>query len=266
MTVPINRAKKPVKLTGEFMGERLTDDDFLTAMCPDTPADLRKDLLDATTKYGFGEVSGFDEYRLFRTQYNQIKSVVYREAGLTALAMYDKYRPIVEAAILRVTSVGDVTGTFMGPASSSSAEQWIARQIVEDTFGMSTADRIHSTGGTGTFHVVPRGNVGASPGTFGTTNDKQMLVIFYYQNDLNPRTVETIQENSNDDIGNRSPFEVYSQMQRGNEGVILRPGCLVIDDNKNIDIDAHVLQNEDVTLMPQGVDIDTRDNVTELIS
>jgi len=256
-----------VNLSGTVFGESLSGEDFIEALCPDTPNDLRKQLVDAANTYGWSkDVKGMSEYKLFLSQYNQIKQAVYREAGLTALRLYDKYQPIVEAAIMRVTSTGDVTGNFTGPISSDKAEEWVIRQINEDTFGMSAGNRVFSTGGAGTFHVIPRAGVGASdPGSYTTQSDKQMLLIFYYQNDLNPRTVETIQESSNDDLGNRAPFDAFSQMQRGNEGLITRPGCLVIDDNKTIDINAHVLQNTDVDLMPQGIEINTRDQVTELI-
>lgn len=135
MTVSIDRAWKTVNLKGTVFGEHLSDDKYIEALCPDTPSDLKADLLDAAGRFGFSkDVKGMNEHKLFKQQYMQVKQVVYREAGLAGLKLYERYQPIVEAAVLRASNVGDVTGNFLGAASTSGAEEWVVRQIQEDTF------------------------------------------------------------------------------------------------------------------------------------
>lgn len=253
----------------EDLNEELTDHDFVRALCPDTPDALVDDLVQATKKYAWGVTEGYNEYELFREQYAHIKQVAYRELGLTALELYNRYQLIVEAAILKVTNWGDITGDFLGNRAREDAKQWMIRQIQTDTFDIDANERIFTTGDHSAtaghpFHVVPRNAVAANTDTYTTVNDKQMVLIFYYQSDLSPRVLECISERIADSLGWRAPFDIYSQLQRGNTGIATRPGCLVVDDNEELDINAWCLANAETDIMPQGVDIITRDEIQEL--
>ncbi|MEA1998124.1 MAG: hypothetical protein U9N61_02190 [Euryarchaeota archaeon] len=279
MTISIDHAERThtTVLEGvvyEDTGEKLTDHDFVKALSGDIPDALVDDLVQATQKYAWGIAEGYDEYHLFREQYAQIKQVAVREHGLTALELYDRYMPIVEAAILKVTNWGDVTGDFLGDRAREESQQWFIRQICTDSFsddtdtgaGVAVTDRIYSVTGTGhAYGIVPRVNGDAQNTTYvHTYNDEQMLAIFYYQNDLSPRVTERAQEYINDSLGWRTPFDVWSQSNRGNEGIATRPGCLVVDDNKRFRAHGWAVAAGDVDIFPQGVDIITRNEIVEL--
>lgn len=256
----------------EDTAEMLTDHDYLKAICPDIPDALVDDLVQATKKYAWGIAEGYDEYHLFREEYAQIKQVAVREHGLTALELYDRYMPVAEAAVLKVTNWGDTTGDFLGSRARADAEQWMMRQINTDSVGLVAADDVRSfaTGGASVdttdypYHIVPQAAVGSDTTYYTTIDDKQILLIFYYQSSLSPRVLESVSEHLNDSVGWRTPFDVYSQLQRGNEGIATRPGCLVVDDNKQLDINAWCLEDANTDILPQGIDIITRDQIQEL--
>jgi hypothetical protein len=253
-------------------GEELEGKEYVKALCPDTPSSLIDDLVQASEKYTWIKTEGFDEYRLFREEYAHIQNVATRERGLVAFYLYERYRLIVEAAVLKETNFGDVTGDFLGNRAREGSDQWIIRQICTDSVDIVAGDRTFTTGGTSVtpgfypFHIVPRVAVGSDVTYYTTDNDKQMLLIFYYQSDLGPRVLESVSEKINDSIGWRTPFDVYSQLQRGNEGITTRPGCLVVDHNKRLDINAWCLENDETDIMPQGIDINTRMQIRELNS
>jgi hypothetical protein len=150
------------------------------------------------------------------------------------------------------------------------------RQINTDSVGLVTANdvRIIATGNTSItsdpprpFHIVPQATVSAwdsAADYYTTKQDKQMLLIFYYESSLSPRVLETVSERINDSVGWRTPFDVYSQLSRGNEGIATRPGCLVVDDGKQLSINAFNLINAETDILPQGIDIITRDQIQEL--
>jgi hypothetical protein len=258
----------------EDTGEMLTDHDYLKAICPDVPDALVDDLVQATKKYAWGIAEGYDEYHLFREEYAQIKQVAVREHGLTALELYDRYMTVAEAAVLKVTNWGDTTGDFLGSRARESSEQWMMRQQCTDSFAFATdTERILATGALSNtasnfpYHIIPQKAVGTWDSTadyYTTINDKQMLLIFYYESTLSPRVLETVAEHINDSVGWRAPFDVYSQLSRGNEGIATRPGCLVVDDGKHLSINAWCLINAETDILPQGVDIITRDQIQEL--
>lgn len=263
---------KKVELSGKCFehGPALDREDFVRALCPDTSGDLIEKLVTATDKFAFGKiVERYDEYCLFRRQYEQICQVACRERGLEAFELYRKYKPIVEAAVLKLlTETGTEEIFFGNQAYGANADRFTMRQIQTDTFGIAAADRTYSTGGVSTagnpFHVVPRHAVGVDPSVYTTTVNEQMLLIFYYQSDLGPRVLESISEYINDSVEWRVPFDIYSQLQRGDMGIVQRPGCLIVGSNKKLDINAWALKNDDVDILPQGVEIVKRKLITEL--
>ena len=250
--------------------EVLKGKDYVKALCPDTPSALIDSLVEATKKYAWGQTEGFNEYSLFREAYAHIQNVALRERGLITFQLYERYRPIVEAAVLKVTNWGDTTGDFLGPRARTLSDQWMIRQICTDSVGMVAGDRTFTTGGTSggvgnyPFHIVPRVAVGSDSDTYTTVNDKQMMLIFYYQSDLETGVLERVGEYIDDSVGWRAPFDVYSQLKRGNEGIATRPGCLVVDDNRKLDINAWCLENAETDIMPQGVDLNTRMEIQEV--
>lgn len=253
----------------EDTGFELSEEDYVKAICPDIPDALVGDLVQAASDYAWGIAEGYDEYALFREQYAQIKQVAVREHGLVALELYDRYRTIAEAAVLKVSNWGDTTGDFLGPRARESAEQWMIRQINTDSVQIEDEGRTFNTNALSltadhAFHIVPRVAVSADTTAYTTIDDKQMLLIFYYESTLSPRVLEFVSEHLNDSVGWRTPFDIYSQLARGNEGIATRPGCLVVDDNKQLDINAWCLAIADTDIMPQGIDLITRDQIQEL--
>ena len=262
---------RKIELSGKCYGHgpAIEKQDFVRALCPDTADSLVEKLVRATEKYAFGMVeSTYNEYCLFRRQYEQICQVALRESGFTAFELYRLYKPVVEAAVLKLLT--EVTEeVFYGGRATESSDRFFIRQIQTDTFGIAAADRTYPTGGVSTagnpFHVVPRGAVGgADPGPYPTTANEQMLLIFYYQSDLGPRALESISEYINDNLTWRTPFGIYSQLQRGNMGIAQRPGCLVVESNRNLQINAWCLEADDTDIMPQGIEICKRKNIQEL--
>ncbi len=277
MTVTKGRATYSTELSGEVFGETLEGKDYIKALCPDIDPSLCDDLVEACESYGWGRIKDYDEHLLFLANYMQIKHQVYREAveiagdfvgGLSAFTLYDRYQKIVEACILKVTNWGDITGEFMGPIARTGTEQWFVRQIDTDTFWFGATQSIppaaHSEAlnAIGTAQLlVPRRTVG---GTALAVNDEQMFIIFYYRSDLNPRSLDYIQEEVNDDWGVRPVMNVYSQLQRGNMGIITRHGCLIVDDNNQYECHGMPLDNVACDFMPQGIDLTTRNVAVDL--
>lgn len=99
-----NAIGKPISLSEETVA----------GLSPDTEETLLEDLAAATQDRGWGKVKGLNEKNLFDTQYNQIKQSVYREAGVTALKLYDKYKDLVEAAVLLFSGPDKADENFLG--------------------------------------------------------------------------------------------------------------------------------------------------------
>lgn len=263
---------KKVELSGKCYehGPAIEREEFVRALCPDTSGDLVEKLVKAVDKSAFGKIVGnYNEYCLFRRQYEQICQVALRESGFTAFELYRLYKPIVEAAVLKLlTETGTEESFYGSQAYGANADRFTMRQIQTDTFGIAAGNRTYPTGGVSTagnpFHVVPRHAVGADPTVYTTTVNEQMLLIFYYQSDLGPRVLESISEYINDSLGWRVPFDIYSQLQRGNMGITQRPGCLVVESNKKLDINAWCLESANTDIMPQGIEICKRKNIQEL--
>lgn len=261
---------KKVELSGKCYehGPAIDHEEFVRALCPDTADTLVDKLVKSADNYAFGLVEGkYNEYCLFRRQYEQICQVALRESGLTAFELYRTYKPIVEAAVLKLLT--EVTEeAFFGGRATESSDRFFIRQIQTNTFGIAAGDRKYATGGVSTagnpFHIVPRHAVGVDDTVYTTTANEQMILIFYYQSDLDPRVLESISEYINDNLTWRTPFDIYSQLQRGNMGIVQRPGCLVVESNKKLDINAWALKNDDVDILPQGVEICKRKNIQEL--
>ena len=263
---------KKVELSGKCYehAPAIEKKDFVRALCPDTAGDLVDKLVQATEKYAFGIVEGhYNEYCLFRRQYERICQVAYREAGFAALELYRMYKPIVEAAVLELLTEKKTEEQFYGNRATVNSDRFIMRQIQSDTFGIPPNDRTfpitdHSGTAGYPFHVVPRHDVGSNSSVYTTTANEQMILIFYYQSDLGPRVLESISEFVNDDLEWRNPFDIYSQLQRGNMGIVQRPGCLVVGTNRDLDINAWCLETGNTDILPQGVEIVKRKLITEL--
>ena len=268
---------KKVELSGKCYkhGPAIEKENFVRALCPDTADDLIEKLVKATERYAFGRVEGkYDEYCLFRRQYERICRVALRESGLTAFELYKRYKPIVEAAVLKLLTEKATEEVFYGNRATVSSDKFIMRQIQTDTFNLGgqnrvpAADRTFTTGDVSTagrpFHVVPRVIVGTDATTYTTIANEQMILIFYYQSDLGPRVLESISENINDNLAWRTPFDIYSQLQRGNMGIAQRPGCLIVESNRNLDINAWCLEDADTDILPQGIEIVKRKHIQEL--
>jgi len=265
---------KKVELSGKCYvhGPALEKQDFVRALCPDTADTLVEKLVTAADKYAFGLVEGkYNEYCLFRREYERICQVALRESGYTAFELYRTYKPIVEAAVLKLLT--EVTeDTFYGSRATASSDRFFIRQICMDTFGLATTPvqsrtfTITTTSvATGNpFHVIPRVDVSADTTFYTTPANEQMLLIMYYQSDLGPRVLENISEYINDNLTWRVPFDVYSQLQRGNMGIVQRPGCLIVESNRKLDINAWCLETGDTDIMPQGIEICKRKNIQEL--
>lgn len=277
MTVTRDVSVYQTTLEGEVFGTALTGVDYVKALCPDIDPATARHLDEATRLYGWTTVKDYDEHMLFLQQYMQIKHQVYREAvevggdpvgGLSAFNLYDRYQKIVEAAVLKITNWGDLTGDFLGHiARTATTTQWIVRQMSSDTFYNGINQCIPQANynevlTAGSQLLVPR--VGSGQANCVTYNDEQMYLIFYYRSDLNPRGVEYIQETVNDDWGQRPPMDVYAQSQKGNMGIITRPGCLVVDDNTNYFVGGYPVGLIEHDFMPQGIDLITRNQVHEL--
>jgi len=273
MTIASARAAHTVTLSGEVFGETLTGMKYIQALCPDIDPPLAGDLIQAVDDFGWGVVQDYDERTLFQQQYMQIKQAAFRERGMTAFELYDRYEPIVEAMVMKVTNWGDITGDFMGIIARDGTLQWLIRQIGIDTFWTDAVPRVQCVLATAMFEplnvigtaqlVVPR-RAGAEPEAV-MVNDEQMAAIMYYRSDLNPRALENIQEWVNDNWTLRSPMDVYGQLQRTNQGIVTRPGCLVLDDNSDYRLYGMPLATIGCDIMPQGVDLITRTHVTDMV-
>jgi len=263
---------RKVELSGKCYehGPALKDKDFVRALCPDTADDVIDKLAEVAHKYAFGVIEGgYNEYCLFRREYERICQVAMRETGgLVKCEIYRKYKPIVEAAVLYQLTQAAKEESLYGPRSKVNADSYFIRQICTDTFGITPSDRTFTITATSDgghpFHVVPRVDVSADTSVYTTVAQEQMILIMYYQSDLGPRLLESISEYINDNLTWRAPFDIYSQLQRGNMGVIPRPGCLIVSSNRQLDINAWCLDTGDVDIMPQGIEICKRQNIQEL--
>lgn len=265
---------KKVELSGKCYvhGPAIGKKDFVRALCPDTADTLIEKLVTAADKYAFGLVEGvYNEYCLFRQQYDRICQVALRESGFTAFELYRAYKPIVEAAVLKLLTE-NTEDVFYGGRATISSDRFFIRQICMDTFGLATTPaqkRTFTIGSTSVdtgnpFHIIPRIDVSADTTFYTTTANEQMLLIMYYQSDLEPRVLENISEYINDNLTWRAPFDIYSQLQRGNMGIAQRPGCLIVESNRKLDINAWCLETGDTDIMPQGIEICKRKNIQEL--
>lgn len=246
----------------------------------DTPQGIVDDLADAANKLAFGDFEGRNEEELFNSQYTGIKQQVKREQGLTALALYNRYEPLVKAATLHISD--EENDSFGGKIASG--DQFLVKQIDTQTFADNTngqgpdpavgpGDRVFSTGGTtdaaGTsaFGIVPREAAGSfsSGDNYGTLTG-QILIITHYVETTNGRVIESVQDRvTTDNHGQRSPSPIYDVVNRGNEGVIPRDGALVVDhDNEGYQCLGRALSNAETDIMPQGVEITQFNNLPTL--
>lgn len=267
--------KKKIELRGkpyEDAPAEIEGAEFLRSLCPDSSGIILDKMVKAVNNYAFGEIERkYNEYHLFRAQYEQIAQVAYRESGLNVFNLYQKYLPVVEAAVLELLTEKKTEEPFFGGRTYERSDQFMIRQICTDTFNIAASDRTFSITDTSAtaglpFLVVPRSDVGVIPPvlTYLLPPNDQMILIFYYQSDLGPRVLESVEEAISDELKFRVPFDIYSQLQRGNMGIATRPGCLIVPSGERIAIGAWCLEIGDTDIFPQGVEIVKRKHITEL--
>ncbi|GAI68979.1 unnamed protein product, partial [marine sediment metagenome] len=170
-------------------------------------------------------------------------------------------------AILQVTTDGTETGHFYGSKAKVGSIQWLIRPIIPGTFKtavptvdlMLDTDLIFKYGATGKKGIVDREDTAPTAGAV-MVKEKQIVIIFGYTNNLNPRAILEIQETVNDGIGNRIPINVYRQMNMTDIGLVTRPGALVVNEGKTLKIGARtIVANIYSDIFPFGVDICTAD-------
>lgn len=256
------------ELKGTFFGQYVEDEEYLRALCPDTDTTFLGDLANATKKYGWKpSLEDYQEYTLFEVQYAKVKQYVARLVGISqvaaALQLYERYQKVVEAAVLWATTTGTNTGNFFGPKAKVGAIQWLVRPICMNTFQEAQTDRVFSYTATGNRGVIPRDDAAVTGGAAGDTytlqTDTQVICIFGYVSNLNPRSISRVQEYVNDGVGKRLPVDIYGQMNMSDVGVATRQGCLVIKEGKNMTIGGDFLEICDSDILPFGVDIISAD-------
>lgn len=248
-----------------FKGEKeLKDEDYMKALCPDTDATFLGHLSNAVKEQGWKtDLEGANEYELFLAQYAKLKQIASRRLGVAALELFDRYQKVVEAAVLYITSEGTETGHFFGGRAKMGSIQWLIRPICYDSVGVAAGDLIYSPGAAGDKGIIERSATPTNVG-YALKTDKQILCIFGYVSNLNPRVVSRVQEEVNDGVGKRVPIEIYEQMAMTDIGLATRTGCLVVNEAKTLKVRGTTLVNADFDIMPFGVDITTADNVTEI--
>lgn len=271
-------------LRGEpFKGEKeLKDEEYLEALCPDTDVTFLGKIANAAVAEGWKtDLEGFNEYELFLTQYARLKQIASRRLGVAALELFDRYQKLVEAALLQVMTDGTETGNFYGQRAKVGSIQWLIRPICPDSVQLGPAvadphvpdhtDLIYKYGtaapasGATSKGVVQRYDAALTKGTaldgWTLVSEKQVLVIFGYTANLNPRAIEDVQEYVNDGVGSRIPINIYEQMNMTDIGLATRPGALVVNEGKLLQIGAHTLvDNIYSDIFPFGVDICTADD------
>ena len=266
-----------------FKGEKaVKDEEYLEALCPDTDITLLGKIANAAAQQGWKtDLEGLNEYDLFLAQYAKLKQVASRRLGVAALEMFDRYQKIVEAAVLMVTSDGTETGNFYGEKAKVGSVQWFIRPIVPQSVylretpgdakpaagAQSTYDHrlIYKYTDKGDVGVIQRIN-GAAPAKTDAQmhtliSDKQMLLIFGYTCNLNPRAILNVQEYVNDGVGDRIPVDIYGQMNMTDIGLATRPGALIVNEGKLLGIAARTITDNIYSdIFPFGVDICTADS------
>ncbi len=257
-----------------FTGEKvLKDEEYLEALCPDTDITLLGKMANSAAANGWKtDLEGLNEYDLFLAQYAQLKQVASRRLGVSALELFDRYQKIVEAALLLVMTDGTDTGNFYGQRAKVGSVQWAIRPIVPQSVGLCESSGgasactfddqylIYKYGTQGEKGVVQRKDGGLSSGAredlYELVEEKQMLIIFGYTCNLNPRLITHVQEYVNDGVGTRVPIYIYDQMNMTDIGLATRPGALVVSEGKRIGIAANTIADNMYTdIMPFGVDI-----------
>jgi len=264
-----------------FKGEKeLKDEEYLEALCPDTDITLLGKIANSAVAHGWKtDLEGLNEYDLFLAQYAQLRQIASRRLGVAALELFDRYQKLVEAAILLVTTDGTETGNFYGQRAKIGSIQWAIRPITPQSVGLcwagdgGKADEactyddqylIYKYGSQGEKGVVQRKDGGLGTGTrrdlYQVVSEKQMLVIFGYTCNLNPRLITHVQEYVNDGVGTRVPVYIYDQMNMTDIGLATRTGALVVNEGKQLGITANTIADNLYTdIMPFGVDIYTVD-------
>lgn len=254
-----------------FKGQKeLKDVAYLESLCPDTDVTFLDHIANAAMKSGWKvDLEGYNEYDLFLAQYAWMKQIASRRLGVAALELFDRYQKIVEAAILQVTTDGTETGHFYGSKAKVGSIQWLIRPIMPITFKDATpaalipdTELIYKYGTAGKKGVVDRMDSAPTAPTHGAqmVKEKQIVIIFGYTNNLNPRAILEIQESVNDGIGHRVPINMYRQMNMTDIGLVTRPGALVVNEGKTLTIGATtIVANMYSDIFPFGVDICTAD-------
>ena len=268
-----------------FKGEKeLKDEEYLEALCPDTDVTFLGKIANAAMAEGWKtDLEGFNEYELFLTQYARLKQIASRRLGVAALELFDRYQKLVEAALLQVMTDGTETGNFYGQRAKIGSIQWLIRPICPDSVHLTVGDGsdtlpaddhtklIYKYGtampasGATSKGVVQRKDSALTKGKTGDSwtlvSEKQVLIIFGYTANLNPRAIEDIQEYVNDGVGARIPINIYEQMNMTDIGLATRPGALVVNEGKLLQIGAHTLVDDIYSdIFPFGVDICTADS------
>ena len=261
-----------------FKGQaELKDEAYLESLCPDTDVTFIDHIANAAVKSGWKvDLEGYNEYDLFLAQYARLKQIASRRLGVAALELFDRYQKLVEAAILQVTTDGTETGHFYGQKAKVGSIQWLIRPIIPQSVGLclstggaaacSFDDQylIYKYGTKGDKGVVQRKDSKPATGNredvYQLVSEKQILVIFGYTCNLNPRAILHVQEYVNDGVGTRIPIDIYTQMNMTDIGLTTRPGALVVNEGKQLGIAARTIVDDIYSdIFPFGVDICTAD-------
>lgn len=239
---------------------------------PDTKV---QDLQRAADRETWDKQEGVNEQFLFDKEYVQIASQISAELGPFALDVYEKAKPLVSAATLRIINEGDRTGSFRGE-NARGGSQWDIQQLTVDSLNPSVDDpsqyRVYDTV-QGDFNIAPAlapdgteernpGDDGSSgvgsegDGTHALDNETQFAFVMGLYSSTNPRVVEQAKI-AVDDGESRTSFDIYGHANLGTLRAVETPSVEYITDDDTFDINATATQSTTTDFYPFGVDCNT---------
>jgi len=208
--------------------------------------------------------SNFNEQNIFDQMYNDAATNYYADAtdvqaaGAQVLELFQKWKPLADQFARHVLR-GDVDVPLDANLDwdAEGAGQAIVRPLTAQSFQNASYSQIPSS--TGQFNVIP--DESQADGTTETaTENEQAWMVFGYAEFYggNRAPYDYVQENINDDIGNRRPFHLRNQVeQKGTLKVVSRErGPLFVEPGFDLDIDANVVTTGIETgLFPLGIEV-----------
>lgn len=242
----------PKGVESEEIKPKKLSENRLKSLFPQLTPGQRSELRKASKKYKFKEVQGINEKARVEGILEGIGSAYFKERGYTTLKVFEKYKNVIEAAVLHLKNRSD--SVFLGTTAKD--EELTMTALGSDAFNQTSTQRIY-TAEMGQNNIIPK-----SSGFYTPKSRKESIFIVGFATTTDVRAIEDIQISLQDGYEARQPFN-FQKVKYGDTYILEFP--IWVRDGVGMDINASFSKKCSTDLYPIGCRIARASEVSSIM-